>query len=111
MIGAGSYLLSAAALAALTLSLAFAAVRLRLRLIPDWDGAPAHLVEAIAAVALLIWISELLGTVSLLYAWTLVASSLLVAGASALWLRPPAAPPGNSDRTLGPGRLELLIMA
>ena len=28
---------------------------------PDWEGAPAHLVEAIVGVALLIWLSELLG--------------------------------------------------
>src|SRR6476619_2105357 len=90
MIGAGSYLLSAAALAALALSLAFTAYRLRARLIPDWDGAPARLVEAITAIALLIWIAELLGTVSLLYAWTLVVSSLLVAAAVAWRIRPSA---------------------
>src|SRR4051794_23588589 len=103
MIGAGSYLLSAAALAALTLSLAFAAVRLRIQLIPDWDGAPAHLVEAIAAIALLIWISELLGTFGALYGWTLVVTSLATAGAIAWVLRPSAAaPPGDLDRTRGP---------
>ena len=100
MIGAGSYLLSAAALAALALSLGFSAYRLRARLIPDWDGAPARLVEAITAIALLIWIAELLGTVSLLYAWTLVVSSLLVAGAVAWRIRPSAAvrPAGGPSR-------------
>ncbi len=88
MIGAGAYLLSAAALAAIALSLGFAALRLRRRLIPDWQGAPARLVEAVTAIALLIWICELLGVVSLLYAWTLVVSSLLAAGAIAWWTRP-----------------------
>ena len=40
---------------------------------PAWEGAPARLVEAIVGVALLIWISEILGTFGLLYAGTLVA--------------------------------------
>jgi hypothetical protein len=88
VIGAGSYILSAAALAAVALSLGFAAVRLRRRLLPTWDGAPAHLVEAIIAVTFLIWLSELLGLLSLLYAWTLVASSLVLAGAIALLVHP-----------------------
>src|SRR4051794_35070634 len=104
MIGAGSYLLSAAALAALALSLAFSAYRLRARLLPEWEGAPARLVEAITAIALLIWISELLGTVSLLYAGTLVVSSLLVAAAVALRIRPSAVavPPGGGVGGGGP---------
>ena len=102
MIGAGSYLLSAVLLAALLASLGFSAVRLRRRLLPDWEGAPAHLVEAIIGVALLIWLSELLGTVSLLYGWTLVVSSLLVAGAIAWCFRPPAAAPGGGVGGGGP---------
>ena len=102
MIGAGSYLLSAVLLAALLASLGFSAVRLRRRLLPDWEGAPAHLVEAIIGVALLIWLSELLGTVSLLYSWTLVVSSLLVAGAIAWCFRPPAAAPGGGVGGGGP---------
>ncbi len=133
MIGAGSYILSAAALAALALSLAYSAVRLRGRLMPGWDGPPARLVEAIVAIALLIWIAELLGTFHLLYAWTLVLTSLATAGAIAWWtrpsaatapragggsvggsrtaaVRPPAAPPGDSDRTRAPGTYELLVM-
>ena len=83
MVSAGSYLLSAALLAVLALSLGFSAVRLRRRLMPDWEGAPAHLVEAIVGVALLIWLSELLGAVGLLYAGTLVAAAVLLAVAVA----------------------------
>ncbi len=83
MVSAGSYILSAALLAVLALSLGFSAVRLRQRLMPDWEGAPAHLVEAILGVALLIWLSELLGLFNLLYAGALVASALLLAAAVA----------------------------
>ena len=84
MVSAGSYTLSVALLAVLVLSLGFSAVRLRQRLMPDWEGAPAHLVEAILGVALLIWIAELLGLVGLLYAGTLVAAAGLVAAAVAV---------------------------
>ena len=85
MISAGSYILSAAGLAALALSLGLSAVRLRRRLLPRWQGAPAHLVEAILAVAILLWLAELLGLFGLLYAWTLLSLSLLLS-ALLLWL-------------------------
>jgi hypothetical protein len=88
LIGAGTYLLSAVLLAALAGSLAFSAYRLRGRLLPSWEGAPARLVEAIAGIAILIWLAELLGIAHILYGWALVISSLLVAGAVALRLRP-----------------------
>lgn len=83
MVSAGSYILSAALLAVLALSLGFSAVCLRRKLLPAWEGAPAHLVEAITAVALLIWLSELLGLVNLLYAGTLVAAAVVLAAAVA----------------------------
>jgi hypothetical protein len=79
VISAGSYILSALALAALALSLGLSAVLLRRRLLPAWTGAPARLVESIAAIALLIWLGEALGALNLLYAWSLVAASLAVA--------------------------------
>jgi hypothetical protein len=84
MLSLGSYLLGAAEVAVVALSLGFSAYRLRQRLMPAWEGAPARLVEAIVAVALLIWISELLGTFDLLYAGALVGVSALVALATAL---------------------------
>ena len=83
MVEPGAYILSVALLAVVALSLGFSAVRLRRRLLPTWAGAPAHLVDVILGVALLVWLAELLGVFSLLYAWSLVASSLLLAGASA----------------------------
>jgi hypothetical protein len=79
MVGFGLYLLGAAQLAAVVLSLAFSAYRLRQRLLPAWSGAPARLVEVITAVAILIWLSELLGTLGLFYAGSLVAASVLLA--------------------------------
>ncbi len=92
MVSAGSYILSVFLLAVLVLSLGFSAVRLRRWLMPDWEGAPAHLVEAIVGVALLIWISELLGVVNLFYAGTLIASALLLAGSGCFR---PAGPVGG----------------
>jgi hypothetical protein len=136
VVSTGSYILSVVALAALALSLGFAAFRLRRRLMPSWQGAPARLVESILAIALLIWLSELLGTLQVLYAWTLVASSLLAAALVALTTRStspsaaaveeispaggigggvprtpsPTAPPSPDDRTRGPELLMWLAM-
>jgi len=89
MLSLGSYLLGAAEIALVALSLGFSAYRLRRRLMPGWEGAPARLVEAIVAVALLIWISEILGTFSLLYPGTLMGACVLVAATVAFW---PAGP-------------------
>jgi hypothetical protein len=94
MLSLGSYLLGAAQIALVAFSLGFSAYRLRRRLMPDWDGAPARLVEAIAAVTLLVWISEILGTVGLLYAGALVGACALVAGTVAFW---PAGPVTAGD--------------
>ncbi len=84
MVSAGSYILSVALLTLLVGSLGFSAVSLRRRLLPAWEGAPGHLVEALAGVALLIWLSELLGVVGLLYAWALVGASVALAVGIAL---------------------------
>jgi len=84
VVSAGSYVLSVVLLALLVVSLGFSAVRLRRRLLPEWEGAPAHLVEAITGVALLIWLSELLGVVGLFYAGALVGASGALAAAIAL---------------------------
>ncbi len=94
MLSLGSYLLGAAEVALVALSLGFSAYRLRERLMPAWEGAVARLVEAVVAVALLTWISEVLGTVGLLYGGTLVGASALVAGTIAFW---PAGPVTAGD--------------
>jgi hypothetical protein len=87
VVSAGSYILSALALAAVGLSLGFTAFQLRQRLLPAWEGAPARLVEAVTGIALLIWLGEILGTVGLFYAWALVVASLVLAAGSAAWPR------------------------
>jgi hypothetical protein len=78
-------------LALVVVPLAFSAYRLRQRLLPAWVGAPARLVESITFVALLIWISEILGTFGLFYAGAVIAAAVLVAGTVALWPAGPAA--------------------
>jgi len=79
VVSAGSYLLSALALVVVGGSIWFTAYRLRQKLLPGWAGPPARLVESVTAIALLIWLGEILGTFGLFYDWTLVAASLLIA--------------------------------
>jgi hypothetical protein len=84
-VGAGEYLLGALELTFVVVSFALAAFSLRARLLPAWRGAPARLVEAVTAVALLIWTAELLGAVGLFREWALILASLLVAVAALSW--------------------------
>ena len=100
MVSAGSYVLSAVMLAALVLSLGFSAVLLRRRLLPEWEGPPARLVESIVAIALLIWLSELLGVFGLFYAGALVGASVALAAGIALVLGP-GGRQGQPGRALG----------
>ena len=85
VIGAGTYVLARLCSPPSSLAVGFSAVRIRRRLLPEWEGAPAHLVEAILAVALLIWLSELLGVMQILYDWALVAASCLLAVGVYAW--------------------------
>jgi hypothetical protein len=91
MVDLGGYLLGVAELALVVVPLGFSAYKLRQRLLPPWGGAPARLVESIVGVALVIWLSEVLGTFGLFYAGALIGASLLVAGTVALWPAGPAA--------------------
>jgi hypothetical protein len=94
MVSLGSYLLGALQLALVVGPICFSAYKLRQKLLPTWHGAPARLVESITAVALIIWISEILGTVGLFYAGTLIAAAFLVLGTVAWW---PAGPVAAGD--------------
>jgi hypothetical protein len=111
MLSLGSYLWGVVQVAIVVGALGFAAYRLRGRLLPDWDGAPARLVEAMVAVAFLIWLSEILGTFDLFYAGSLVGASVLVALATAL---SPAGGGGAGDAAptgpAGQSSWELLVM-
>lgn len=129
MLDLGSYLLGALQLALVVVPVGFGAYRLRQRLLPTWEGAPARLVESIVGVALVIWLSEILGLFGLFYAGALVAASLLLAAGAYLMTRrvPPAGgagggPPravqfvehGGSPPVTGPAgqnALSLLVMA
>lgn len=83
MVDLGGYLLGVVQLALVVVPVGFSAWRLRQRFLPAWEGAPARLVETIVAVALVIWLSELLGLFGLFYAGTLIAASLLTCLAAA----------------------------
>ena len=95
MVSAGSYVLSALALLVVGASTAFSAYRLRQRLLPDWTGAPGRLIEAVVALALLIWLGEILGTFGLFYDWVFVAASVLLAVLTRTFL--PAGPVAAGD--------------
>ena len=85
MIGAGTYVLTTALLAAVILAVAVSARPHPSPPASRVGGAPSHLVDAILAVALLIWLSELLGVMQILYDWTLVAASCLLAVGVYAW--------------------------
>ena len=91
MVDLGSYLLGAVQLALVVVPVGFSAYWLRQRLLPSWVGAPARLVEAIVGIALVIWLSEILGMFGLFYAGALIAAVLLVAGTLVLWPAGPVA--------------------
>jgi hypothetical protein len=65
MLGPGHYLLGVVDLALLFGFAWLGASRVRSRLLPRFEGAPAHLATAVIATALLIWVAEVLGTGSL----------------------------------------------
>jgi hypothetical protein len=98
MVDLGGYLLGVVQLALVVGPIGFSAYRLRQRLLPEWEGAPARLVEAITAIALLIWLSEILGAVGLFYAGALILASLLLSLAA--WFLPV----GGADLGDHPGR-------
>jgi len=79
MVDLGGYLLGVAQLALLVVAVGFSAYKLRQRLLPGWEGAPARLVESIVGIAIVIWLSEILGAVGLFYAGALIAASVLLA--------------------------------
>src|SRR5690242_16507797 len=101
MLGAGDYLLGVAALALLAFSSWLGASAARARLVPELDGAPAHLATSVIALALLIWAAELLGTFGLFDPVPYLAV-VAVAGVS-LWRFLPGVARGKGGRgQLGP---------
>ena len=94
MVDLGDYLWGVVQLALVVVPVGYSAWRLRRRFLPAWEGAPARLVETIVGVALVIWLSELLGLFGLFYAGALIGGALLVAGTVAFW---PAGPVTAGD--------------
>ena len=83
-LAADEYLLGCLLLAAIVGPLVFAAWRLRRALLPSFSGAPARLVESILALALAIWLAEILGTFSAFTTLGMVLASVGVAVVVAL---------------------------
>ena len=114
-LSAADYVFGVAELAAVAAALAFGALRVRSWLLPEWTGAPARLVEALLAVAALVWLVELLGAVGQFREVPFVVEAIVVgllagalagraAGASSVTRRPgPPAPPPHERRDLGGG--------
>jgi hypothetical protein len=86
MVDLGGYLLGALQLALVVVPIALSAYWLRQKLLPAWKGSPARLVELIAGIALVIWLSQILGVFGLFYGGTLIATSLLLC--LLVWLLP-----------------------
>src|SRR5215207_4277510 len=78
MVDLGGYLLGALQLTLVVVPVALSAYWLRQKLLPTWEAPPARLVESIVGIAVVIWLSEILGTFGLFYAGTLIAASLLL---------------------------------
>ena len=82
---AGAYLSGVVGLAATAAALLYASHALRARFLPHWFGAPARLAEITGAIALLLWISELLGLIGLLEEIPLLLVSVVLGLAVGIW--------------------------
>jgi hypothetical protein len=106
MLGPARYLLGVAELALLAGFAWLGAVRLTERLLPRFEGAPARLASAVIGLALLVWVAEVLGTVSLLEPVPYLAAVVAVgAGTWALGRRAgrPRMPRRDATRAGGTG--------
>jgi hypothetical protein len=81
----GRYALGVTGLAVVCAALALVAVAIRRGILPDWEGAPARLAEAVVGLAALIGILELLGAVGLFALAPIIVASVLVALATRRW--------------------------
>jgi len=108
MLGPGRYLLGIAELALLVGFAWIGASALRARLLPSLSGAPAQLASSVLALALLIWVAELLGSFGV---WKplpyLVGVAVVGLGPAGLgrgaWRRGGAASPPHPDAARGWG--------
>jgi hypothetical protein len=95
-----AYLLGAGLLIAIAAAAGFVGLRLRVVLLPAWSGPPAVLAAAVAGVASLTVVAELLGAVGLFrrgpIAAAMLAAAVAVAAAARRRLEPGPAAPGQT---------------
>jgi hypothetical protein len=107
MLSLSRYLLGVAELALLAGFAGLGAVAVRRRLLPGFSGPPAWLAAGVVALALLLWVAELLGLFGAFTALPYVLS--VVALGSGIWALLPRVTPG--DRTRGPSAVTLVALA
>jgi hypothetical protein len=101
MLGPGRYLLGVLELALLLVPAWCGAAQVRARLLPRFEGVPAHLASAVLAVALLVWAAEVLGTFALFEPVPYLVLVILVGGALWFFVGDPEAtdlPEGDAPR-------------
>ena len=76
----------------------YSARRTRQRLLPDWEGTPGILVEAVLALTLVVVVGQLLGSLGLLQSWVLVVSLALITLTVRLALTPATGGTGDTLR-------------
>jgi hypothetical protein len=102
MLDLGRYLLGVAEIGLLIGFALMGAFSLRERLVPELSGAPAHLTTLVLALALLIWVAELLGTIGLFEPLPYLLTVGACGVASRTLLPRVARVEGGRERTLGP---------
>ena len=88
MLEFSDYLSGVLELAVAVAAAGFGATRARARLLPGWSGPPALLADALMAVALLIWVAELLGAFGALREIPYFATCVAAGGLAGLLLAP-----------------------
>ncbi|HSS04141.1 MAG TPA: hypothetical protein VLK89_02995 [Solirubrobacterales bacterium] len=105
------YLLGVAEIALLVGFAWAGAASLRARLLPTLSGAPAHLATAVLALALLLWIAEILGTVGLFKPAPYLVGIAVVGFGLWLGLGGGLARPGPPSREVAPVALAIAALA
>ncbi len=86
MLDLGRYLLGVAEIAILVGFAWLGGAALRRRLLPDFDGAPAHLAAAVLGLAILLWTAELLGSVGFFQPLPYLALTVVAGLGLRVWL-------------------------